>query len=111
METYGSCSGQQINKNKTTILVDLHPEEKRQLIKIALGVPKIKSFEKYLGLPSLVGKKKKASFEYIKEKVWRKLKGWEEESLSQAEREILIKDFVQTIPTYIMNCFKLPLGL
>ena len=81
------------------------------MIKNTLGVEEIRSYEKYLGLPSFVGKNKKASFNYIKERVWRKLQGWEKQLLSQAGREILIKAVVQTIPTYTMHCFKLPIGL
>ena len=34
-----------------------------------LGVPKIKQYEKNLGLPSFVGRGKKASLLYIKERV------------------------------------------
>ena len=64
-----------------------------------------------MGLPLLVGKGKKASFSYIKEKVWRKLQGWEGKFLSQAGREVLIKAIVQAIPTYTMGCFKILLGL
>ena len=71
----------------------------------------MKSYEKYLGLPSFVGRGKKASFNYIKERVWRKLQGWEGKLLSQAEREVLIKSVIQAIPTYAMRCFKLPFGL
>ena len=83
----------------------------REHIKLPLGVPEIKQYEKYLGLPSLVGRNKKASFSYIKERVWRKIQGWKEKLLSQAGREVLIKLVVQAIPTYMMSCFKLPLGL
>ena len=109
---YGSCSRQQINQNKTTIFFSkLTSEETREHIKQALGVSKIKQYERYLGLPSFVGRRKKASFNFIKEKVWRKLQGWEEKLLSQARREILIKAVVQAIPTYTMSCFKLPLVL
>ena len=75
------------------------------------GVQEIKFYEKYLGLPSLVGRGKNASFIYIKEWVWRKLQGWEEKLLSQAGREVLIKAVIQGISTYAMGCFKLPLGL
>ena len=71
----------------------------------------IKHYDKYLGLPSLVGRDKKASFDYIKERVWRKLQRWEEKLLSQARREVLIKVVVQAIPTSTMCCFKLPLEL
>ena len=50
----------------------------RNYIKEALGVPEIKQYEKYLGLPSFVSRRKKASLNFIKEKVLRKLQGWEE---------------------------------
>ena len=66
---------------------------------------------KKLRLPSLVGRRKKEGFNFIKEKVWRKLQGWEGKLLSQAGREVLIKVVIQAIPTYAMGCFKLPLGL
>ena len=80
------------------------------LIKNTLGGEEIRSYEKYLGLPSLVKRNRKASFNYIKERMWRKLQGWEEKLLSQASREVLIKAVAQAIPTYTMNCFKLPIG-
>uniref|UniRef100_A0A2N9J5Z6 RNase H type-1 domain-containing protein n=1 Tax=Fagus sylvatica TaxID=28930 RepID=A0A2N9J5Z6_FAGSY len=80
-------------------------------LKDILGVPSIQQYEKYLGLPSLVGKEKITCFSQIKERVWSKIKGWKEKLLSQAGREILIKAVVQAIPTYTMNCFKLPVTL
>jgi len=64
-----------------------------------------------LGLPALVGRAKRQSFVYLKERVWKKHQGWKEKLLSQAEREVLIKSVIQAIPTYMMNCFKLPRGL
>ena len=109
---YESLSRQQINKGKTTIFFSKSTNEAMKMeIQEALGIQEIKQFDKYLGLPSLVGKHKNASFDYIKERIWRKLQGWEEKLLSQAGREILIKVVVQAIPTYSMCCFKLPLGL
>ena len=38
-------------------------------IMLALGVLEIKHHERYLGLPSFVGKGKKATFSYIKERI------------------------------------------
>ena len=68
LDVYGKCSGQQINRSKTTIFFSKSTKvESRNQIKLALGVPEIIQYEKYLGLPSLVGRNKKASFNYIKE--------------------------------------------
>lgn len=81
-------------------------------IKDALGVPVVQQYEKYLGLPSFIGrKKKKESFDNINQQVWKKLLGWEGKLLSQTRREILIKAVAQALPTYTMSCFKLPSGL
>uniref|UniRef100_A0A2N9IFR8 Uncharacterized protein n=1 Tax=Fagus sylvatica TaxID=28930 RepID=A0A2N9IFR8_FAGSY len=68
----------------------------------------IQEYDKYLGLPSLVGRSKNATFAHLKERVWTKMQGWKERLLSQAGREVLIKAVIQAIPTYTMNCFKLP---
>ena len=112
LDVYGKCSSQQINRSKTTIFFSKSTKvESRNQIKLALGVPEIIQYEKYLGLPSLVGKNKKASFNYIKEQIWKNLQGWKEKLISQAGREILIKAVVQAISTYTMSCFKLPIGL
>ena len=101
-----------MNKSKTSIFFSktTNAEVKRD-IKEAWGVSEIMHYERYLGLPSFVGKGKKASFNYIKEKVWRKLQGWEGKLLSQAGREVLIKLVIQAIPTYTMGCLKIPIGL
>ena len=55
-----------------------------------------------------MGRAKKQSFIYSKEKVWKKLQGWKEKLLSQAGKEVLIKSIIQVILTYTMSCFKLP---
>ena len=76
-----------------------------------LGVLEVKQYEKYLGLPSFVGRGKKVSFAFIKEMVWSNLKGWKEKLLSQAGREVLIKAVIQALPTFAMSYFKLPTSL
>lgn len=47
-------------------------------------------------------------FNYLKDRLWSRIKGWNEKQLSMAKREVLIKSVLQAIPTYVMSCFKLP---
>ena len=61
LEVYGRYSSQQINQSKTTIVFSKSTsDDTRNQIKLALGVPEIIQYEKYLGLPSLVGRNKKS---------------------------------------------------
>ena len=112
LSIYEKGSSQKINRDKTCIFVTSNTEPELQTrIQQVLVVPAIRQYEKYLGMPAFVGRAKKQSFIYIKERVWKKLQSWKEKLLSQAGREILIKSVIQAIPTYSMSCFKLPKGL
>ena len=112
LDCYEKASSQKLNRNKTDLFFSkATPPNILDHIKTALGVQEIKQYERYLGLPSLVGKKKKASLLYIKERVATKLHGWKEQLLSQAEREVLLKAVIQAIPTFAMSYFKLSLTL
>ena len=68
-------------------------------------------FESYLGLPTLVGWKKYHTFSFLKDRVWKKLQGWRGQTLSRVGKEILIKAVAQSIPTYTMGVFQLPVKL
>ena len=80
----------------------------KRRLKNRFGAQVIKQHEKYLGLPSLVGRNKRNTFNDIKEKPSKKLAGWKDKMLSKAGKEALIKAIAQAIPTYIMSCFKIP---
>ena len=109
LSTQEGASGQKVNQNNTVIFFSKSTSKTtRQIIKGILGVQEIKHYEKYFSLPSLMGKGKKASFNYIKERVWRKQSGQEGKFLSQAWWEVLLKAFIQAIPTHAMDYFKLP---
>ncbi|KAL9678800.1 hypothetical protein QQ045_016651 [Rhodiola kirilowii] len=47
-------------------------------------------------------------FKDIIGRIWKKMQGWKEKSLSIAGKKVLIKAIVQAMPTYTMSCFKIP---
>lgn len=73
-----------------------------------LGVCRGESGSKYLGLPSLIGRNKKDILGFIKEKITSKIYSWNSRYLSNAGREIMLKNVIQAIPNYAMSVFLLP---
>ena len=47
----------------------------------------------------------------FRSRIWARMQGWKEKLLSQADKEIMTKVVVQSIPTYSMSVFRLPIGL
>ena len=89
---YEQAFGQMLNWEKTTIFFSQAVnEETKDSISNFLGILELKEYEKYLGLPAVVGRNKKVSLNYIKERVWSKLQGWKKKLLSQASRGVLLK--------------------
>ncbi|XP_075655055.1 uncharacterized protein LOC142625252 [Castanea sativa] len=84
------------------------PQETKECILRLLGLMQDSRYNKYLGLPSIIGKSKTQVFAEIKDRVAKKLAGWKGKLLSIGGREILIKAVAQTVLTYTMSCFQLP---
>lgn len=106
LSLYENASGQVINKDKTAVFFSKNtPPPIRAQMMAELGITQIASNDKYLGLPVHIGKSRKSAFEYIKQRVWAKIQGWQQKLLSKAGKEILIKAVAQAIPTYAMSRF------
>ncbi|XP_075633673.1 uncharacterized protein LOC142606164 [Castanea sativa] len=85
LKVYECASGQQLNMAKTSLFFSSNtPSGVKEEIKFRFGAQVIKQHEKYLGLPSLIGRRKRSSFDDIKEKLGKKLAGWKEKLLSKA---------------------------
>lgn len=90
LSLYEKALEQQINREKTTLFFSKCVSNgRKEEIKNLLGVSEIKEYEKYLGLPAIVGRNKKASLNYIKERVWNKLQSQKKKLLSQAREDLL----------------------
>lgn len=71
----------------------------------------VQFLERYLGLPTIVGKNKKEMFKRIHDKLSSHLRGWQNKLLSKAGRTVLIKHGSQAIPAFSMLVFQLPVGV
>jgi hypothetical protein len=80
-------------------------------VKNILNVPNETLNEKYLGMPSDVGRSKLGAFEHLKDRIWKRIQGWLEQLLASGGKEVLIKSVAMAIPTFSMSCFKLLRGL
>ena len=109
LNCYEAASGQKINTDKSSVFFSPNtPQGRKDFILNILGPMQDSRHNKYLGLPSIIGKSKTQVFAEVKERVRKKLAGWKGKLLSIGGREILIKAVAQAVPTYTMSCFQLP---
>ena len=101
-----------MNTNKTAIFFSKNtPKVEKEVILEFAGIPTSSSSEKYLGLPTLVGRSQVKAFKSITERVRKWLQDWKLRFLSQAGKEILLKAVIQAIPSYCMSVFLFPKAL
>lgn len=100
--------GQCVNREKSSIFFSQStPQPVRVAVKMLLGVQVEAFSERYLGLPTAVGRITSGTFDHIGERSCSKMQGWSERLLACAGRETLLKSVIQAIPTYSMGCFLL----
>jgi ribonuclease HI len=109
LKTYEEASGQEINLAKSEVFFsrNISKEAQEDLSRI-MGVRHVLGTGNYLGLPSLIGRKKKETFSYIKDRIWKRINSWRGRALSKAGKEVMIKSVLQAIPSYVMSIYLLP---
>lgn len=112
LQEYKLCSGQCLNFEKSTVFFNSNTDEKvsEQIVR-RLGMQVSSNSKKYLSLPNIIKRGKKASFQNLKDKVKSKIKGRSVKMLSQEGKVVFIKAILQAILTYTMSCFLLPNSL
>ncbi|XP_019172466.1 PREDICTED: uncharacterized protein LOC109167850 [Ipomoea nil] len=112
LSVYEDLSGQAVNYHKSSICYSRNTSNvDRENVAQVLGVTQAPNFGKYLGLPSFVGRHKKAAFAYIEDKIRQRIGSWNKRLLSQAGKEILLKTVAQSMPTFSMSVFLLPISV
>ena len=109
LQEYSLASGQQINYQKSSIYFGKNiPSERRELIKLKLGMEQEGGEGIYLGLPEFFGGSKVRILSFFKQRLDEKVGGWQNQFLSPGGKEVLLKAVALALPTYTMSCFLIP---
>ncbi|XP_074351535.1 uncharacterized protein LOC141690652 [Apium graveolens] len=101
LNLYEKYNGQAINFQTSGIFFSANVRrDKQQEISALLGVHNNLQEGKYLGLPSLIGRSKKSVFNFLKDRVWKRIQRRGNKLLSKGGKTILIKNVAQAIPSY-----------
>jgi hypothetical protein len=109
LKTYEEASEQDINLTKSEVFFskNLNISAHEDLSRI-MGVRHVLGTGNYLGLPSMIGRKVKDVFAYIKDIIWKRINSWRGRALSRTGKEIMIKTVLQAIPSNDMSVYLLP---
>nr|DAD30368.1 TPA_asm: hypothetical protein HUJ06_009219 [Nelumbo nucifera] len=95
LKVYEEASRQTTNFQKSGVFFSSNvPQDVKARVTSVLGVVNPINTGRYLGLPSLIGRKNKE-----------RLQDWKSKLLSCAGKEILIKSMAQAVPSYCMSTF------
>ncbi|XP_019198916.1 PREDICTED: uncharacterized protein LOC109192676 [Ipomoea nil] len=90
MSVYENLSGQVVNYHKSNICYSRNTSDAdKENVAQVLAVVQAPNFGKYLGLPSFVGRNKKAAFSYIEDKIRQRIGSWNKRLLSQAAKSLI----------------------
>ncbi|XP_030494621.2 uncharacterized protein LOC115710395 [Cannabis sativa] len=109
LHLYEQASGQRVNFEKSSVFFSSNTEASvRDFLCGQLGIYEADDNITYLGLPNIMGRKKTTILGFLKDKLQKRIQGWEGRLLSRAGKEVLLKTVAQAIPNYAMSVFLLP---
>lgn len=76
LDLYQAASGQHINMDKFECSFSRNVlAERKNQIQDWMNIKAVERHSKYLGLPTFVGRSKKQVFDFVQDRLWKKLKG------------------------------------
>ncbi|XP_057803522.1 uncharacterized protein LOC131018836 [Salvia miltiorrhiza] len=109
LDLYSAAFGQLVNFEKSAVSFSpcVSRQDMDKVVSI-LGVKETNGQAVYLGLPTFVVRHKMIQFDYLRERVYKKLNSWKNRYFSVEGKEVLIKSIIQATPTCTMSYFKIP---
>lgn len=109
LNRYERISGQAINFNKSNVLFSPSTSAQDRLeVCQVLQVSEVSEPGKYLGMPMNVGRNKVLVFQFLIDRVKKKVQSWSNKTLSKSGKCLLLKTVAQAIPNFLMNLFLIP---
>lgn len=92
LHIYGSASGQCVNRDKSDIYFSSNtPQSVKLALKGLLDIHVEAFSERYLGLPTALGRITSSTFDHIGERAMGKIQGWSKKMLACVGWEVLLK--------------------
>ncbi|XP_074378027.1 uncharacterized protein LOC141719548 [Apium graveolens] len=109
---YERLSGQVVNYSKSSITFSPNTHEQvKKVVCEKLQVMEIDKPGKYLGMLMCVRKNKMETFVFLSDGIEKKLQGWSNKELPKGGKLLLLKSAAQTIPSFWMSLFLIPVTL
>ena len=108
IDVYGYASGQQLNKEKSSVMFGSEViASTKQNLKRLTGISKDGGMGMYLGMPEKISGSKKQVFAYVQNMLNLRVNTWEARHLSKGGKEVQIKSVAQAVPNFTMSCYLL----
>ena len=109
LQEFCSKSGQKVSEAKSRVFFSPNVDsDQRELLSSTLDFSSTTNLGKYLGFPLKHSRASRHDFDYVLDRVKKKLAGWKANLLSMAGRMVLIHASSSTIPNYVMQQVSLP---
>ena len=100
LQVFEEASGQQVNLSKSSVIFSSNVDRgSRETVCNVLHMQEAGDDVTYLGLPNMIGRNKSKVLGFLKDRMNNKIQSWKESWISQAGKEILIKNVAQAVLT------------
>lgn len=108
LDIYNRGSGQLVNGEKSAVFFSKNClEQTKSIVRQELHIETEALTDKYLGLPTAVGRSNAETFEFMPARIKGVIGSWSGRAASSVGREVLLKSVAQAVPTYSMSCLLL----
>ncbi|OMO81404.1 reverse transcriptase [Corchorus capsularis] len=102
LNLFEAVSGQKINIDKFSFLFSANtPVAIQNEVKSYLGIQRILDRDKYLGLPIMIGRSKSREFQFIKDRLKKRISSWNSRLFLRAGKVVMLQSVAQAIPVLL----------